>query len=73
MEKPVLQPGEWCSFGNEREAIKLGGSMISDQDVAGLSIDSFVSVGMGLILQGLAGEGKIDGETLPRNSGRTSG
>jgi hypothetical protein len=49
-KEPVVKPGKRCPFGNAGNTGKLGGGMVSNEKVTGLSIEAFVSISLGRIL-----------------------
>jgi hypothetical protein len=59
-KKPVVQPIERRTFQDTGGAIKLRGGMISNEDVAGFTLDSFVHLGACFVFRCLAGKSKVD-------------
>jgi hypothetical protein len=68
-----MEPVKRGTFGDARCAIEESGGMVSEKNVASLTVDSLVGLTTSLVFGTLASEGKIDRDALPGDRGRAGG
>jgi hypothetical protein len=73
MGKPILEPGKRSCLGDTGSAIKSAGGMIHNENVTGLTVDTFIGSGTSGILGLLTSKCEVNGEALPRDGRFASG
>ena len=69
--EPFLEPKKRRAFVDTGDAIKRTGVVIRNEDIARLTVDTGIRLLTFGVLRGLAGEGKINTKSLPRNRSLT--
>jgi hypothetical protein len=71
--KPRTEPVNRSSFRNTADTIQFTGGMISDKQIAGLTVETREVSGTGFVLRLLANKTKINGKALVREGSLASG